>query len=63
MESPKFGSHKSAEQWQSQLQQRGWTPEHINEAIVTGRRYSAPNYVNQGIRLPDMSAHALVSRW
>jgi len=23
MESPKFGSHKSAEQWQSQLQQRG----------------------------------------
>src|SRR5439155_401820 len=48
MESPKFGSHKSAEQWQSQLQQRGWTPEHINEAIATGRRYSAPNYVNQG---------------
>jgi hypothetical protein len=34
--------------WQTQLQQRGWTRELINEAIATGRRYLAPNYVNLG---------------
>lgn len=48
MRSPKLGAHKSAEKWQSQLRQRGWTLEQINEAITTGKRYPAPNYVNQG---------------
>jgi hypothetical protein len=48
METPKLGSHKSVEKWQSQLVQRGWTPEQIGEAIAIGRRYPAPNYVNPG---------------
>jgi Colicin E5 ribonuclease domain len=48
MRSPKLGAHKSAEKWQNQLRRRGWTLEQINEAIATGKRYPAPNYVNQG---------------
>jgi len=48
MAAPKFASHKSAEKWQTQLRQRGWTAELIIEAIATGRRYPAPNYVNPG---------------
>jgi hypothetical protein len=35
-------------QWQNLLAQRGWTLELIDEAIATGRRYPAPNYVNRG---------------
>ncbi|TMK15066.1 MAG: hypothetical protein E6G72_00700 [Alphaproteobacteria bacterium] len=30
------------------MQQRGWTPEQITEAIDTGRRYPATNRVHQG---------------
>jgi hypothetical protein len=44
----KLGSHKSLQQWQNQLAQRGWTLELIDEAIASGRRYPAPNYVNRG---------------
>jgi hypothetical protein len=44
----KLGSHKSPQQWQNQLVQRGWTLELIDEAIASGRRYPAPNYVNHG---------------
>jgi Colicin E5 ribonuclease domain len=44
----KLGSHKSLQEWQNQLAQRGWTLELIEEAIASGRRYPAPNYINQG---------------
>jgi hypothetical protein len=44
----KLSSHKSAEKWHSQLAQRGWTLEQIDEAIAAGRRYPARNYVNPG---------------
>lgn len=47
-EDPKFGSHKSASQWQAQMQQRGWTKDQIREAIANGQRYNAPNNVNPG---------------
>src|SRR5207237_175192 len=47
MGSWKFAPHKSAKKWQTQLQQRGWTPEQITEAIDTGRRYPATNRVHQ----------------
>lgn len=40
------GRTKSAEKWQAQLAQRGWTLEQINEAVATGRRHPAPNYIN-----------------
>jgi hypothetical protein len=45
---PKLRSHKSAEKWQTQLAQRGWTMDQIAEAIAIGRRYPASNYVNPG---------------
>ena len=44
----KLGSHKAPQQWQNQLAQRGWTLELIDEAIASGQRHSAPNYVNPG---------------
>jgi hypothetical protein len=40
----KLGWHKSTQQWQKLLAQRSWTLEQIEEAIVNGRRYPAPNY-------------------
>src|SRR5437660_1595022 len=45
---PRFCSHKSPEEWQNQLVQRGWTLELIEEAIASGRRYPPANYVNRG---------------
>src|ERR1700730_2478828 len=44
----KLGSHRSPQQWQNQLAQRGWTLELIDEALASGRRHPAPNYVNRG---------------
>jgi hypothetical protein len=48
MPGPRLGRHKSAEQWRRQLARRGWTPEQIQQVIVTGARYPARNYVNLG---------------
>jgi hypothetical protein len=45
---PKFGSHKSAEKWQKQMEARGWTPDQIQEAISNGKQYPAANNVNPG---------------
>jgi len=43
-----FGSHKSAEKWESQMQKRGWTSSQIDEAITQGKSFSATNNVNKG---------------
>jgi hypothetical protein len=48
MAAPKLGSHKSDQRWQTQLAQRGWTLEEIEETIATGNRYPARNYVHPG---------------
>ncbi len=44
----RFGSHKSPAKWRAQLRRRGWTLTQIDEAVATGRRHPAPNYVNLG---------------
>ena len=42
----KFGSHKSQQKWENQMQKRGWTPKQVDEAIQNGKQYPAPNRVN-----------------
>ena len=54
---------EALDKWQTQVRRRGWTPELINEAIATGRRYPAPNYVNPGSTATRMSAREPVGRW
>jgi hypothetical protein len=44
----KFGPHKKPTKWQSQMMQRGWTNELIDEAYACGERFKAPNFVNKG---------------
>jgi RHS repeat-associated protein len=41
-----LGDNKSAQKWQNQMQQRGWTPEQIDDAIANGQSSPAPNNVN-----------------
>jgi len=43
-----YGDHKSQTKWENQMNQRGWTEQQINEAILFGDSYSAPNNINQG---------------
>lgn len=43
-----LGSFKSPARWQNQMQQRGWTPEQINEAVSSGQSFPAANNVNPG---------------
>ncbi len=42
----KFGSNHSAQQWQDKMQQRGWTPNQITEALHHGQQFPAVNSVN-----------------
>jgi len=44
----KLGEFKSAQKWQNQLEQRGWTPDQITEALQRGERFPAENLVNKG---------------
>jgi hypothetical protein len=41
-----FGGNHSAEQWDSKMHSRGWTPEQITEAIHAGAMFPAVNLVN-----------------
>jgi RHS repeat-associated protein len=41
-----LGSGKSQQKWQNQMQNRGWTPDQIDEAIAKGRRFPAKNNIN-----------------
>jgi hypothetical protein len=47
-EKPKWnlGEHKSARKFQNQMQKRGWTPEQIDEAMSSGKKFPAQNNVN-----------------
>lgn len=42
----KLGRNHSAQEWQDKMQQRGWTPDQITEAIQNGQRLPATNKVN-----------------
>ncbi len=42
----KLGSNHSAQQWQNQMTQRGWTPNQITEAVQNGQQFPAVNNVN-----------------
>ena len=46
-----LGKNHTAQQWQNQMQRRGWTPAQISEAIQAGQSFPAVNLVN-----PDHSA-------
>ena len=41
-----YGDHKSQTKWENQMNQRGWTEQQINEAMISGKQYSAPNNIN-----------------
>jgi hypothetical protein len=41
-----LGHNHSAQQWQNQMQRRGWTPARITEAIQGGQSFPAPNHAN-----------------
>jgi RHS repeat-associated protein len=41
-----LGDNKSSEKWQNQMEQRGWTPQQIDDAIAKGERFPAPNNIN-----------------
>jgi hypothetical protein len=41
-----LGSGKSAAKWERQMDKRGWTKGHIDEAVKSGSRYPARNSVN-----------------
>jgi O-glycosyl hydrolase len=43
-----LGKNHSGQQWQNQMQKRGWTPAQITEAIQAGQSFSAANHVNPG---------------
>src|SRR5207237_10768764 len=38
-----YGSNKSAQKWQNQMSQRGWTEQQVNEAIDHGQQFPAQN--------------------
>jgi hypothetical protein len=42
----KLGGNHSAEEWESKMRSRGWTPEQITEAIEAGPKVPAVNLVN-----------------
>lgn len=42
----KLGGNKSAQKWANQMAARGWTPEQIDEAIQSGKQYTATNNIN-----------------
>ena len=42
----KLGNNHSAQQWQNQFSQRGWTPDQITEAMQYGQQVPATNNVN-----------------
>lgn len=42
----KFGDHKKLEKFQRQMKQRGWMESQIDEAMVRGEQFKAPNNVN-----------------
>ncbi len=44
----RLGAFKSAAKWESQMAQRGWTPEQIDEALGGGQKFPATNNVNPG---------------
>jgi RHS repeat-associated protein len=41
-----LGDNKSAQKWQNQMQQRGWTSEQIDDAIANGKSFPATNNIN-----------------
>jgi hypothetical protein len=43
-----FGGKKSPQKWLNQMQQRGWTPQQIEEAIAKGQSYPTQNNINPG---------------
>jgi hypothetical protein len=43
-----LGDFKSAQTWQNQMLQRGWTSEDISSVIQDGEQFPAPNFVNPG---------------
>ena len=43
-----FGKNKGVEKSIRQMQQRGWTPAQVTEAIKSGQRFPATNLVNKG---------------
>mgnify|MGYP002351293230 CR=1 FL=1 len=42
----KFGKHKSTLKWQNQMVRRGWTEDHITDAIHNGQQFRANNLIN-----------------
>ena len=44
----RFGDHHTELQWQNRMKARGWTPDHISEAISTGSPVPAVNLVRPG---------------
>jgi RHS repeat-associated protein len=43
-----FGTGKSINKWSNQMTNRGWTPQQIDDAIINGKAFSAPNNLNPG---------------
>jgi hypothetical protein len=43
-----LGGNHSPTKWANQMQQRGWTPQQIDEALAKGESFPAPNNVNPG---------------
>jgi YD repeat-containing protein len=43
-----LGSHKNADTWLRQMEQRGWTTQQIADAIRRGAQFEARNFVNPG---------------
>jgi hypothetical protein len=41
-----LGVGKSAATWTGQMERRGWTPSQIDEALASGKQFSAPNNLN-----------------
>lgn len=41
-----FGQYKDLDKWFRQMQQRGWTPNQITEAIKSGEQFPAQNLIN-----------------
>jgi hypothetical protein len=41
----RFGNNHTALQWQKRMQQRGWTPDQITEAISGGQQHPGANNI------------------
>ena len=41
-----LGDGKSAQKWRNQMEQRGWTPQQIDDAIANGKKFPAQNNIN-----------------